>query len=143
MLEGEENSLIGETLMQSSTIPTLAIGYQSLAAITAILDKTQPVYLASHIDSRNGNLPGQRIDTHTVIVTQPDTQNRVHYWRVVVCELVYHNGVAFAPDAEMQIRQVEQVRSEVGNWLMGEGCSVIAGMVALPTGSEWLTGDFR
>lgn len=120
----------------------LPIGYPRLYALTFALDKTQPVYIASYVEAMTGPSPAQRIDVHYVMVTQPDVQSHVHYCRIPVVRLVYHNGIAFAPDYAEQLAQVEQRRTEVEAWLVGEGYQVRTGMVGLPEGVVLIEGQF-
>lgn len=120
--------------------PLLPIGYSRLGNLTLVLNKTQLVYVASHIEATTGPTPAQRIDSHYVVVTQPDPQNRVHYCRIPVVKLVYHNGIAFAPDYAEQLAQVEQRQTEVEAWLVGEGYQVREGMVGLPEGVVLIEG---
>ena len=124
--------------MMSSILP---VGYPWLSNLTLALDKTQPVYVASCVEAMTGPSPAQRIDSHYVVVTQPDPQNRVHYCRIPVVKLVYHNGIAFAPDYAEQLAEVEQRQTEVEVRLAGEGYQVRVGMVGLPEGVKLIDGD--
>ena len=119
---------------------SLPIGYPQLRDLTLALDKTQPVYVAAYIEALTGPSPAQRVDNHYIVVTQPDPQNRVHYCRIPVVKLVYHNGVAFAPDYAGQLAWVEQKRAEVEAWLVEKGYQVRMGMVGLPEGMVLIEG---
>jgi N-dimethylarginine dimethylaminohydrolase len=121
----------------------LPIAYLHLPGMVSILDANQPVYVAPLVESAAGTTPGQQTDHHYIMVTQPDALNRVHYCRILVVRLVYHNGIAFAPDYAEQLAKVEEVRGEVEAWLVGEGYEVRAGMVALPEGMMLLEGVFQ
>lgn len=112
----------------------LCIGYLHLQHLAISLDPTQPVYIAPFVESDSGSALGQRTDHHYIMVTQPDSLNRVHYCRISVMQLVYHNGIAFALDYGEQLGKVEEIRSEVERWLAGEGYTIRAGMAALPEG---------
>lgn len=122
--------------------PTIFIGYMLLKDLASALDQTQPVYVAPHIETVQGTTQGQQTDHHYIMVTQPDDKNRVHYCRIAVVQLVYHNGIAFAPDYREQLAKVEAVRGEVEAWLAGEDFIVRRGMVALPEGFLWINGSF-
>lgn len=123
-------------------LPTLPIGYLRLSDLVTTLDPSQPVYVAPLVESTDGTTPGQQTDHHFIMLTQPDAQNRVHYCRILVVKLVYHNGIAFAPDYRERLAQVEQVRGEVETRLAGEGCTVRKGMVAFPEGLVLVDGSF-
>ena len=124
------------------TAHPLGIGYPQLSDLTRVLDITQPIYVVSRVEIATGAVPEQRIDSHFIVVTQPDALNRVHYCRILVVQLVYHNGVAFAPDADEQLAQVEQKRVEIEQWLVGEGYQVRVGIVGLPAGVALVAGIF-
>jgi hypothetical protein len=119
------------------------IGFLYLKDLSTNLDITQPLYVAPLIESTSWTALGQRIDHHYIMVTQPDVLNRVHYCRIPVVNLVYHNGVAFAPNYEEQLAKMDQMRGKVVAWLVGEGYEVRAGMVALPEGMMLLEGVFQ
>jgi hypothetical protein len=121
----------------------ISIGYLRLSDLATNLDPTRPVYIAPFVESINGTVPGQRTDHHYIMVTQPNALNHVHYCRILVVRLVYHNGIAFAPDYGEQLAKVKQVRGAVETWLVGEGFKVWAGMVALPEGLVLVEGMFR
>jgi len=122
-------------------VTSLPIGYTHLNNLIVALDQTQPVYVAPHIETTQGTAQGQHTDHHYIIITQPDALNRVHYCRIPVVRLVYHNGIAFAPDYGEQLARVESVRGEVERWLVGEGFKVRAGMVGLPEGVMLVEGE--
>lgn len=139
----------GYTLLTSATgrpiyslVYPMSVGYLRLSNLASVLDLTQPVYLAPQIETKYGTVEGQHTDHHYIIVTQPDPSNRVHYCRIPAVQLVYHNGIAFAPDYGEQLAKVEQVRGEVETWLAGEEFKVWAGMVALPQGMMVVEGRF-
>lgn len=139
----------GNTLFTSASgrpmynhVHPMSIGYLYLSDLASMLDITQPVYVAPCVESNSGTAPGQHTHAHYIMVTQPDSQNRVHYCRISVVQLVYHNGIAFAPDYGEQLAKVEQVRGEVEAWLTGEEFKVWAGMVALPQGMMLVEGRF-
>lgn len=127
----------------TSSLLTLPIGYLRLSDLAIALDSSQPVYVAPLVESTNGNSMEQHTDHHSIMVTQPDAKNRVHYCRIPVVQLVYHNGIAFAPDYRDQLAKVVQVRGEVEAWLIGEGFNVWAGMVALPQEMILVHGTFQ
>lgn len=110
----------------------LPIGYLHLNNLIDALDPTQPVYVAPHTEAIQGVAPRQHTDHHFVMVMQPDEQNRVHYCRIPVVRLVYHNGIAFAPDYAEQLAKVYSVLEEVTERLGGERYKVRKGMVAFP-----------
>lgn len=116
------------------SLHSLHIGYLRLSDLASALDPLQPVYVASLVESASGTAPGQQTDSHYIMVAQPDVLNRVHYCRILVVRLVYHNGIAFAPDCSEQLAKVEEARAKVEERLVGEGSTVRAGMVALPIG---------
>lgn len=117
-------------------VRAISIGYPHLSELAPGLDITQPVYVASHIETTHGTMAGQRSDHHFIMVTQPDDKNRIHYCRIPVVQLVYHHGIAFAPDYAEQLAKVETMRREVETWLVGEGYIIRRGMVALPGGGH-------
>lgn len=122
------------------SLPPLPIGYLRLSDLATSLDPTQPVYVASLVESANGTAPGQHTDHHYIMVTQPDDKNRVHYCRLSVVRLVYHNGIAFAPDYGEQWGTVEAVRREVEAWIVGKGFMVRQGMVGMPKDHQLVEG---
>lgn len=137
----------GYSLLTSATgrpmynrVPVMTIGYLRLSDLVDVLDITQPVYVAPHVETTYGSTAGQHTDHHFIVVTQPDTLSRVHYCRIPVVRLVYHHGIAFAPDYGEQLTKVETVRGEVEGRLVGEGFVVRRGMVGLPEGVV-LVGD--
>jgi hypothetical protein len=122
-------------------VKSLAIGYSRLTDFIPALDITQPVYVVSHVETTHGTVPGQRCDHHYIMVTHPDVRNRIHYCRISVVQLVYHNGIAFAPDCGEQLGKVDAVQREVEAWIVGEGFMVRQGMVALPEGIILIDGS--
>lgn len=126
----------------TNSLPVLPIGYLTLTDLIRALDPTEPVYVAAVVESIHGTVPGQRTDHHAIMVTQPDDRNRVHYCRIPVVRLVYHNGIAFAPDYGEQLRKVETVQGEVEARLVGEGFGVRMGMVGMPEGVAGVDGSF-
>jgi hypothetical protein len=119
----------------------LPIGYLTLADLALILDPTQPVYVAPLVESLTGTVPGQYTDYHYIMVAQPDDKNRVHYCRIAVVQLVYHNGIAFAPDYGEQLGKVGAVRAEVEERLAEEGFAVRRGMVGVLGGVGLMDGS--
>ena len=119
----------------------LPIGYLRLQDRVSILDITQPVYGAPQIESISGTGPGQHTDHHYIMVTQPDALNRVHYCRLLVVKLIFHNGIAFAPDYREQLGKLEDARRVVHRWLGGKGQMVQAGMVVLPEGIRLIDSE--
>lgn len=117
------------------------IGYLTLINFAIALEQNEPVYVASYIETTHGSIEGQRTDHHYIMVTQPDIQNRVHYCRIPVVRLVYHNGIAFAPDYAEQLAKVAQVQGEVEGQLVGEGFALRRGMVALPRDLDLLVAE--
>lgn len=120
----------------------LPIGYSRLSDLAATLDLTQGVFVTPYVETTMGAMPVQRIDQHYIVVTQPDERNRVHYCRIPVVKLIYHNEVAFAPDADEQLVRVEQKRTEIERWLVGKGYQVRAGLVGIPEGVMMQEGEF-
>lgn len=117
------------------------IGYLRFSDFLSIVDISNAVYLAPLTESINGPTPAQHIEDHYIMVTQLDIKGCVHYYRVLVVRLVYHNGIAFAPDYGAQILKVDQVRYEIEERLTREGFIVRAGMVALPQGMLLVEGN--
>lgn len=126
----------------TSSLLILPIGYLTLADLARALDPTQPVYVAPLVASLTGTVPGQQTDHHYIMVTQPDDKNRVHYCRIPVAQLVYHNGIAFAPDYREQLGKVGAVRAEVKERLAEEGFVVRRGMVGVLEGVGLMDGSF-
>jgi hypothetical protein len=124
------------------TLYPLPIGYSYLSDLIVVLDPASPVYLSSHIEAISGDTEGQRIDHYYIVLTQPDHMNRIHYCRLSVVRLVYHNGIAFAPDYAEQLEEVEVVRSHIEERLEGEGFTVRRGIVALPQSWNLIEGTF-
>lgn len=118
----------------------LPIGYPRLSDLIIAVYPSEPVYVAPHVETTFGNIEGQRTDHHYIMVTQPDARNRVHYCRIPVVKLVYHNGIAFAPDYAEQLAKVEQVQGEVEGQLVGEGFTLRRGIVATPKELELING---
>lgn len=113
-------------------VSTLAIGYPRLSDLITALDITQLVYVAPQVETTHGAAPGQHIDHYFILVTQPDDKNRVHYCRIPVLQLVYHNGIAFAPDYDEQLEKVDVMLGEVEDRLRGEGYNLRRGIVMMP-----------
>lgn len=110
----------------------LHIGYLSLSNLAYALNPSEPVYVAPYVETTWGAAPGQNTDHHFIMVTQPDDKNRVHYCRIPVVRLVYHNGIAFAPDYAEQLEKVDVMLGEVEDRLRGEGYNLRRGIVMMP-----------
>lgn len=119
----------------------LPIGYPRLSDLIVALYSSEPVYVAPHIETTYGPTEGQRTDHHYIMVTQPDARNRVHYCLIPGVPLVYHNGIAFAPDYAEQLAKVDQVQREVEGQLVGDGFALRQGMVAMPKGLELIVAE--
>jgi hypothetical protein len=132
LLVGRYLSVLSQQVRTMTDSSFLPIGYRTLTDFILALDPSQSVYVAPHVETTHGAAPGQHTDHHFIVVTQPDDKNRVHYCRIPVIRLIYHNGIAFAPDYAEELAKVEQVQGEVEERLIGEGFTLRRGMVAMP-----------
>ena len=121
---------------------SLFVGYARLEEWARVADHARPVY-ASRFAERSPSYAGRVTEPYDVgvVVSQPDNDGVVHYWRFTAATVTMLYGAPFDGDAPAKRQAQEDVWQLVCGWLVYHRFMIRQGMVAMPKDLRLLAGQ--
>lgn len=106
------------------------IGYMTLENWLNSIDKEQPVYACLITEPGQTGQYAQRLDKLVVLVSQPESDDIVHYCRLNVASLQYIGDSPYN-DHKRNVAQAEQAWLTIQAWLNEQGLDIREGVISM------------
>lgn len=118
------------------------VGYSDLALMRPALSRERPVFVLETIDPGKPTSSGLRLDRLQVVVSQPDPDNSMaHYCLLVVAtEQMVGNAPLDAASYHKHEAEAGQIAGLITGWLEAKGYTVVRGLMAMPGGVRYMDG---